>query len=126
MDAAVQQEPPLARELHLAARCLHAPAGARGWLPRRRSTTRWTTSFGSGSRPRRSFGRIDKVLAIDRHQAQRKVYQWPEQADEEVLRLAEMYGIPPTVPFECRSRRIGLPLARRADGVPAPPGPKGL
>jgi glycosyltransferase involved in cell wall biosynthesis len=57
-----------------------------------------------------SFGRIDKVLAIDRHQAQRKVYQWPPEADEEVLRLAEMYGIPPTVPFEARLRRIGYRL----------------
>ena len=59
---------------------------------------------------RRSFGRIDKILAIDRHQAQRKVYQWPEEADEEVLRLAEMYGVPPTVPFDCRLRRIGYRL----------------
>jgi glycosyltransferase involved in cell wall biosynthesis len=59
---------------------------------------------------RHSFGRIDKVLAIDRHQAQRKSYQWPAQADEEVLRLAEMYGIPRTVPFEARLRRIGYRL----------------
>jgi glycosyltransferase involved in cell wall biosynthesis len=59
---------------------------------------------------RHSFGRIDKILAIDRHQAQRKVYQWPVEADEEVLRLAKMYGIPPTVPFEARLRRIGYRL----------------
>jgi glycosyltransferase involved in cell wall biosynthesis len=57
-----------------------------------------------------SFGRIDKVLAIDRHQALRKVYHWPAQADEEVLRLAEMYGIPETVPFEARLRRIAYRL----------------
>lgn len=65
-----------------------------------------------------SFGRIDEVLAIDRHQAQRKSYEWPEQADEEVLRLAEMYGIPPTVPLGARLRRIayrlrGAPTALR-------------
>jgi glycosyltransferase involved in cell wall biosynthesis len=57
-----------------------------------------------------SFGRIDKVLAIDRHQAQRKSYQWPAQADQEVRRLAEMYGIPQTVPFEARLRRISYRL----------------
>ena len=62
----------------------------------------------------RSFGRIDEVLAIDRHQAQRKVYHWPAQADEEVLRMAETYGIPETVPFWCRLRRIGY----RLRGVP--------
>jgi glycosyltransferase involved in cell wall biosynthesis len=56
------------------------------------------------------FGRIDKVLAIDRHQAQRKVYHWPEEADQEVVRMAEMYGIPETVPFEARLRRIGYRL----------------
>ena len=56
---------------------------------------------------RHRFGRVDKVLAVDRHQAQRKSYEWPEQADEEVRRLSEMYGIPPTVPFEARLRRIG-------------------
>jgi glycosyltransferase involved in cell wall biosynthesis len=63
-----------------------------------------------------SFGRIDKVLAIDRHQAQRKVYQWPKQADEEVLRLVEMYGIPlsRTWAVETRLRRIGY----RFRGVP--------
>lgn len=54
-----------------------------------------------------SFGRIDKVVAIDRHQAQRKVYHWPAEADVEVTRLTEMYGIPPTVPFRARLRRIG-------------------
>lgn len=64
------------------------------------------------------FGRIDKVLAIDRHQAQRKVYHWPPEADEEVVRLVEMYGIPPAVPFEARLRRIayrlrGAPTALR-------------
>jgi len=53
------------------------------------------------------FGRIDKVLAIDRHQAGRKVYQWPAEADEEVVRLVEMYGIPQTVGFRARLRRIG-------------------
>jgi glycosyltransferase involved in cell wall biosynthesis len=63
---------------------------------------------------KRPFGRLDKVLAIDRHQAQRKVYQWPEQADEEVLRLVEMYGVPQTVPFWCLLRRIGY----RLRGVP--------
>jgi glycosyltransferase involved in cell wall biosynthesis len=62
----------------------------------------------------RSFGRIDKVLAIDRHQAQRKVYHWPKEADEEVLRLAEMYGVPTIVPFDARVRRIGY----RLRGVP--------
>jgi glycosyltransferase involved in cell wall biosynthesis len=65
-----------------------------------------------------SFGRIDDVLAIDRHQAQRKSYEWPKQADEEVLRLVEMYGIPPTVPLEARLRRTvyrlrGAPTAFR-------------
>lgn len=54
-----------------------------------------------------SFGRIDEVLAVDRHQAQRKSYEWPKQADEEVLRLAEMYGIPRSVPFRAAVRRIG-------------------
>jgi glycosyltransferase involved in cell wall biosynthesis len=55
-----------------------------------------------------SFGRIDKVLAIDRHQAQRKSYQWPPQADEEVRRLVEIYGIPlsRTWAVETRLRRI--------------------
>lgn len=57
-----------------------------------------------------SFGRIDKVLAIDRHQAQRKVYQWPAQADEEVRRLSEMYGMPPTVPLDARLRLISYRL----------------
>jgi GT2 family glycosyltransferase len=61
-----------------------------------------------------SFGRIDKVLAIDRHQAQRKSYQWPEQADDEVRRLSEMYGMPLTVPLEARLRLIGY----RLRGVP--------
>jgi hypothetical protein len=56
------------------------------------------------------FGRIDKILAIDRHQAGRKVYHWPEQADQEVVRMAEMYGIPETVPFEARLRRIAYRL----------------
>jgi len=67
-----------------------------------------------------SFGRIDKVLAIDRHQAQRKTFHWPEQANEEVLRLVEMYGIPQggTWPVETRLRRIsyrfrGAPTAFR-------------
>ena len=67
-----------------------------------------------------SFGRIDKVLAIDRHQAQRKVYQWPDEADQEVLRLVEMYGIPRprSVAIEGRLRRIvyrfrGAPTAFR-------------
>ena len=56
-----------------------------------------------------SFGRIDKVLAIDRHQGQRKSYHWPDQADEEVLRLVEKYGIPlsRTWAVETRLRRIG-------------------
>lgn len=67
---------------------------------------------------RHSFGRIDKVLAIDRHQAQRKVYQWPAQADEEVLRMSELYGIPQTVGHRARLRRIayrfrGAPTAFR-------------
>ena len=57
-----------------------------------------------------SFGRVDKVLAIDRHQGQRKVYRWPPEADEEVLRLSEMYGMPPTVPLEARLRLIGYRL----------------
>jgi glycosyltransferase involved in cell wall biosynthesis len=57
-----------------------------------------------------SVGRIDKVLAIDRHQSQRKSYEWPEQADEEVRRLAELYGIPPTVGLEARLRRIAYRL----------------
>jgi len=57
-----------------------------------------------------SFGRINKVLAIDRHQAQRKVYQWPAQADEELLRLAAMYGVPTTVPVDARMRQIGYRL----------------
>jgi glycosyltransferase involved in cell wall biosynthesis len=65
-----------------------------------------------------SFGRIDKVLAIDRHQAQRKVYQWPAQADEEVLRMSELYGIPRAVGHRARLRRIvyrfrGAPTAFR-------------
>ena len=65
-----------------------------------------------------TFGRIDKVLAIDRHQAGRKVYHWPPQADEEVVRLVEMYGIPPTVGHRARLRRIlyrfrGAPIALR-------------
>ncbi len=56
-----------------------------------------------------AFGRIDKILAIDRHQAQRKSYHWPDQADEEVLRLVEKYGIPlsRTWAVETRLRRIG-------------------
>jgi len=57
-----------------------------------------------------SFGRIDRVLAIDRHQAERKSYQWPEQADEEVRRLAEMYGTPLTVPLEARLKIVGYRL----------------
>jgi glycosyltransferase involved in cell wall biosynthesis len=40
-----------------------------------------------------SFGRIDRVLAIDRHQAERKGYARPDLAREEVLRLSELYGI---------------------------------
>jgi glycosyltransferase involved in cell wall biosynthesis len=57
-----------------------------------------------------SFGRLDRVLAIDRHQAERKSYQWPQQAYEEILRLSETYGIPRTVPFEARLRRIAYRL----------------
>jgi hypothetical protein len=56
-----------------------------------------------------SFGRIDKVLAIDRHQAGRKGYARPDLARAELLRLSEMYGIgvTRTAFAERKLRRIG-------------------
>jgi glycosyltransferase involved in cell wall biosynthesis len=58
---------------------------------------------------RHSFGRIQKVLAIDRHQAQRKTNYWGAEADAEVRRLEEMYGTPTrrSMAVEGRLRRIG-------------------
>jgi glycosyltransferase involved in cell wall biosynthesis len=41
-----------------------------------------------------SFSRIDRMLAIDRHQADRKSYARPDLADAERERLAAMYGLP--------------------------------
>jgi glycosyltransferase involved in cell wall biosynthesis len=56
-----------------------------------------------------SFGRIDQVLAIDRHQAERKGYARPDLAREEVMRLSEKYGIDVTRAglAERKLRRIG-------------------
>jgi glycosyltransferase involved in cell wall biosynthesis len=64
-----------------------------------------------------SWARIDKILAIDRHQAQRKTFDWPPEADAEVLRLVETYGIPTrrSMAIEGRLRRI----AYRYRGAPA-------
>lgn len=65
---------------------------------------------------RHSFSRIDKVLAIDRHQAERKSYARPDLADAERERLAEMYGLPTgrAHALESRLRKIGY----RVRGVP--------
>ena len=40
------------------------------------------------------FSRIDRIVAIDRHQAERKSYLRPDLAWAEVRRLRDMYGIP--------------------------------
>lgn len=42
----------------------------------------------------RVFARLDRVVALDRHQAGRKGYVQPEVAARENRRLAERYGIP--------------------------------
>ena len=41
------------------------------------------------------FGRIDRVLAIDRHHPDRKVYTRPDVMAADEKRLIERYGIPP-------------------------------
>jgi len=69
---------------------------------------------------RYAFSRIDKVLAIDRHQAERKSYARPDLADAERERLAEMYGLPTgrAHAIESRLRKVvyrlrGVSLALR-------------
>ena len=56
-----------------------------------------------------SFSRIDKVLAIDRHQPDRKGYLRPDLARAELLRLRELHGIRTgrVSTFERMLRRIG-------------------
>ena len=74
---------------------------------------------------RHAFSRIDTVLAIDRHQAERKSYARPDLADAERTRLAEMYGLPTgrLLDAERRARKIvyrfrgaGVALSLREEG----------
>lgn len=67
------------------------------------------------------FARIDAILAIDRHQPNRKVYTRADLARADEQRLIEAYGIPPNaryrVPrklFKVASRLCGARLVRRA------------
>ena len=66
---------------------------------------------------RHEFSRIDKVLAVDRHQADRKSYARPDIADAERAQLAAMYDLPtgPLRTIESRLRKI----AYRFRGAPA-------
>ena len=73
-----------------------------------------------GARSR--FARADAILAIDRHQPNRKVYTRPDLARADELRLIDMYGIPPNsryaVPrkaMKAASRLLGMRLVPRAD-----------
>ena len=74
---------------------------------------------------RHEFSRVDKVLAMDRHQADRKSYARPDIADAERARLASIYDLPSGSmhTIESRMRKVayrfrGAPVALglRADG----------
>jgi glycosyltransferase involved in cell wall biosynthesis len=62
------------------------------------------------------FGRIDKVLAVDRHQPERKTSLRPDLLDAELARLVDLYGLPsgPRLRLERRLRKI----AYRVRGAP--------
>ena len=67
------------------------------------------------------FARIDAILAIDRHQPNRKVYTRSDLARADEQRLVEVYGIPPNARYrvprkvvKAASRLCGLRLVRRA------------
>ena len=75
--------------------------------------------LGAGHR----FARVDQILAIDRHQPNRKVYTRSDLARADEGRLMAAYGIPPNaryrVPrklFKVVSRLCGARLVRRASG----------
>jgi glycosyltransferase involved in cell wall biosynthesis len=71
----------------------------------------------------RRFARIDAILAIDRHQPNRKVYTRPDLARADEQRLIEVYGIPPNARYQvprklvkAASRVFGMRLVRAARG----------
>jgi glycosyltransferase involved in cell wall biosynthesis len=71
----------------------------------------------------RRFARVDRVLAIDRHHATRKVYTRPDLARADEGRLIAEYGVPPNArfrsirkPFKIASRLLALRLALRRPG----------
>jgi glycosyltransferase involved in cell wall biosynthesis len=72
------------------------------------------------------FARVNAILAIDRHQPNRKVYTRSDLARADEQRLIEAYGIPPNaryrVPrklFKVFARLCGMRLVRRASRPPA-------
>lgn len=72
------------------------------------------------------FARVGAILAIDRHQPNRKVYTRSDLARADEQRLIEDYGIPPNaryrIPrkvFTVASRLCGAFLLRRASRPPA-------
>jgi glycosyltransferase involved in cell wall biosynthesis len=69
----------------------------------------------------RRFARVDAILAIDRHQPNRKVYTQAHISRIDELRLIEVYGIPPNSRYriprkvmKAASRAVGMRLVRRA------------
>jgi hypothetical protein len=69
----------------------------------------------------RRFARANAILAIDRHQPNRKVYTRPDLARADEKRLIEIYGIPPNSRYviprkivKAGSRLCGLRFVRRA------------